>query len=147
MEYDTLRGMTKNEYIDHYKSLHQNTNLNEKIENIEKSDFVNNTAEFDKEFLIQSINQSELCTVTLHFFKVHGADDIHVVNKLINTIENDVFAARQELGIYTARCYLEHFDHVRGIPSRNNDRLNFTKSPILNGLNGHDRVESLNRKP
>lgn len=128
MEYDTLRKMTKDDYVNHYESLHQYTYLREKNENIEKSDSVNNTAEFDLEFLIKSINQSELGTVTLHFFKVDGTDDTDVLENIMDDIKNDVFAARQELGLYTAKCYLKHFGNVEGIPSRN-DRLNFTKSP------------------
>lgn len=127
MEYETLREMTKNGYIDHYKLLHLDANLDERIENIDKSDFMNNDDEFDAEVLITSINKNELSTVTLHFFKVHGADAIYEVDGLISRIMNVVFEARQELGIYTAKCYLENFGRIRGIPCRN-DRLNFTKS-------------------
>lgn len=69
---------------------------------------------FEKQFIIKSINKNELCTVTLHFFKVNELDEDHV-NWLIDIIRDEVYEVRQELGIYTADCYPEYYGHVRGI--------------------------------
>lgn len=114
MEYDTLRKMTRNGYIEHFEILHHDENLSKIIDDMEKSDHLKCENKFDAEFIIESINPNELTTVILQFYKVERADD-NRVRVLVDIIGSLLKPIRYEYGLYTAVCYTNNFGLTDGI--------------------------------
>lgn len=114
MEYDTLRKMTRNGYIEHFEILHHDENLSKIIDDMEKSDHLKCENKFDAEFIIKSINPNELTTVILQFYKVERADD-NRVRALVDIIGSLLKPVRYEYGLYTAVCYTNNFGLTDGI--------------------------------
>lgn len=103
MQYETLRGITKDCYSQHFDSLHHGVDLHKIYDDMEDNDYVEYEGKFKKELIINSINKNELCTVTLQFYKVPDDGSEECVD-ILDIIEHKIEAFKTEWRLYTANC-------------------------------------------
>lgn len=114
MQYETLRGITKDCYSQHFDSLHHGVDLHKIYDDMEENDYVEYEGKFKKELIINSINKNELCTVTLQFYKVPDDDSEECVD-ILDIIEHKIEAFKTEWRLYTANCKVQYYGDTKGI--------------------------------